>query len=104
MKRTETQEEGASSLSGTRIKNIGSLLGTLEAGFGVLWVYSTIAFDFWSARCLGFRKPGAQSKGKLLHHFRSKTVSLDGARDTFSWMAVPGDASLICCHWNLQLR
>lgn len=74
VKSTEIQEEGASSLSGTQIKNIGSFLGTLEAGFGVLWVYSTIAFDFWPARYLGFRKPGAQSKGILQHHFRSKTV------------------------------
>lgn len=49
MESTETQEEGASSLSGSQIKNVGSSLGTLEAGFGVLWVYSTTAFDFWPA-------------------------------------------------------
>lgn len=79
----ETQEEPAHHLG--HIKNVGSLLGAPEANFAVSsrLVSSRGStqrlpnpFNFRPVRCLGFRKPEAQSKGKLERLFRPEACQV----------------------------
>lgn len=60
------------------IKNVGSLFGAPEVDFASCGSTQLLPnpFNFWPARCLGFRNPGAQSKGRLQHHFRFSGADL----------------------------